>query len=208
MRRLSPILLQAESANEVNLLSATSGSQIVEFAIALPLLIVLAVGIFDFGNAFNIKQKLVNASREGARIASNQPTAGLNPPAAGTCGAPTSVCAIRDAVDNALISGGVRDCGLATANATAAGALAWTFPADASCPGVPFFLKVDRGATFSPVTPLPPPFQPVYTIEATRITLSYPYQWVFNRVVHLVVSSATYPATTQLTSVAVMQNLN
>jgi Flp pilus assembly protein TadG len=36
------------------------GSQIVEFAVALPLLIVFVVGIFDFGEAFNQKQKLSN----------------------------------------------------------------------------------------------------------------------------------------------------
>ena len=46
----------------------TRASQIVEFAVALPLLLVLAVGIFDFGSAFNMKQKLTNAAREAARL--------------------------------------------------------------------------------------------------------------------------------------------
>ena len=35
----------------------TAGSQIVEFAVALPLLLVVVVGIFDFGNAYNISKK-------------------------------------------------------------------------------------------------------------------------------------------------------
>jgi len=186
-------------------LSNTSGSQIVEFAIALPLLMVLVVGIFDFGTAFNVKQKIVNVAREGARVASNQPTNDLWPPVAvAGCAAPKSVCAIRDAVDNSLVSNKVKDCGLAAATATASGSLAWTF-SPGGCAG-PMTLIIERGVTY-PAT-LNPPFQSAYTIEATRVTLTYPYQWTFNRVVQLLVSGANYPATSQLKSVAVMQNLN
>ncbi len=43
------------------------GSQIAEFAVALPLLLIMVVGIFDFGNAYNIKQKVTNIARE-ARV--------------------------------------------------------------------------------------------------------------------------------------------
>ncbi len=52
-------------------LADTSGSQLLEFAVALPLLVVFVVGIFDFGGAFNLKQKLNNIAREGARFASS-----------------------------------------------------------------------------------------------------------------------------------------
>jgi len=31
------------------------------------------VGIFDFGNAFNMKQKLTNAARDAARFGASQP---------------------------------------------------------------------------------------------------------------------------------------
>ena len=41
-------------------LSNTTGSQLLEFAVALPLLVVFVVGIFDFGEAFNVKQKMNN----------------------------------------------------------------------------------------------------------------------------------------------------
>jgi Flp pilus assembly protein TadG len=192
-----------------SVLHDATGSQIVEFAIALPLLMVLVVGIFDFGSAFNVKQKIVNAAREGARVASNQPTNDLWPPGVtGSCTAPTSVCAIRDAVDNALVTSNVSDCGLATANAASAGNLAWTFPANASCPGVPYLLKVERGVVLPAVVLPNPPFQSAYQIEATRVTITYPYRWTFNSVIQLLVSGSTYPATSQLTSVAVMQNLN
>ncbi len=206
MPRHFPFGLRLEFPSKSNFLFATLGSQIVELAIALPLLMVLVVGIFDFGTAFNLKQKLVNVTREGARVATNQPTNDLWPPGViGACAAPTSVCAIRDAVDNALVSSKVKDCGLATTNAAAAGNLTWTF-SPVGCTGT-MTLKIERGVVLPPVA-LAAPFQPAYVIEATRVTLNYPYQWSFNRVIQLLISGANYPAATQLNSVAVMQNLN
>ncbi|HKY61490.1 MAG TPA: TadE/TadG family type IV pilus assembly protein [Gemmatimonadota bacterium] len=46
-----------------------SGQSLVEFAIVLPILLGLLVGIFEFGVAWNRKQVLTNAAREGARAA-------------------------------------------------------------------------------------------------------------------------------------------
>ena len=46
------------------LFADTSGSQMLEFAVTLPLLVVFVVGIFDFGEAFNTKQKLTNIMRQ------------------------------------------------------------------------------------------------------------------------------------------------
>ena len=43
-------------------------SQIVEFALSLPLLVLFVVGIFDFSGAISLKQKLTNAAREAARV--------------------------------------------------------------------------------------------------------------------------------------------
>ncbi len=39
---------------------------------ALPLLLLILVGIFEFARAYSIKQSLVNAAREGARLAAVQ----------------------------------------------------------------------------------------------------------------------------------------
>src|ERR1700758_229238 len=84
----------------LHLLADTQASQIVEFAFTIPLLVVFVVGIFDFGSAFAVKQKLANAVREGARIGASQPSSDLsNTPSSGGCGAPVSICAVRDAVD-------------------------------------------------------------------------------------------------------------
>lgn len=46
-----------------------SGQALVEVAIALPILLGLLVGIFEFARAYNVKQVITNAAREGAREA-------------------------------------------------------------------------------------------------------------------------------------------
>jgi Flp pilus assembly protein TadG len=46
-----------------------SGQALVEFALVLPLLMLIVVGIIDFGFAFNQWNTAQNAAREGARIA-------------------------------------------------------------------------------------------------------------------------------------------
>lgn len=45
------------------------GTALVESAIAIPLLLLIAAGIFEFGRAYQTWQVLTNAAREGARVA-------------------------------------------------------------------------------------------------------------------------------------------
>src|SRR6266702_2561195 len=61
MRRLARARKQSE------------GAALLEFAVALPLLVVFIVGIYDFSGAFNQKQKLEHAAQEGAIVAGAQP---------------------------------------------------------------------------------------------------------------------------------------
>jgi hypothetical protein len=190
--------------SRLSLAAESNGSQIVEFAVSLPLLMVLIVGTFDFGSAFTIKQKLAYASREGARVASNQPTTDLSlsgPP----CSAPASICAVRDVIDQNLVAAHVNDCGLASAAATSGGTLIWNFSANTNCPGT-LSLKIERGTVYT--TTLANPFQTAYTIEGSRVTLSYPYKWQFNKVIIFLAPGASYASITQITSVASMQNSN
>jgi Flp pilus assembly protein TadG len=44
-----------------------AGQALIEMAIALPILLALLVGIFEFARAYNIQQVITNAAREGAR---------------------------------------------------------------------------------------------------------------------------------------------
>jgi Flp pilus assembly protein TadG len=46
-----------------------SGEALVEMALVLPILIVLSMGMLDFGRAFHAKSVLDQAAREGARVA-------------------------------------------------------------------------------------------------------------------------------------------
>lgn len=45
------------------------GQALAEFALVLPLLLLLIAGIIEFGRAWNIQQAVTDASREGARLA-------------------------------------------------------------------------------------------------------------------------------------------
>ena len=175
----------------------TDGSQIVELVISLPLLLVVVVGITDFGTAFNLKQKLNNAAREGARIAANQYMADV------VNASPNSTDAIHDAIDNYLLAARINDCGLSSATATKAG-LTWTYTANSGCPGNgTLTLTINRGNTFQTTG------ANSTTLETTHILISYPYQWRFGSVIRLFAPSANYATgVTQITADAMMSNLN
>jgi len=177
----------------------TRASQIAEFAVALPLLMVMVVGILDFGNAYNIKQKITNTAREAARLGASQPTNDLS------ISPPPSVLAIRDLVVNSLQSSKLNDCGLGSATANPGGApWKWTFTPSCGTAGN-LVLTVDRGFVFtSAVTAGGTNVK----IIATNVTLLYPYQWQFNRVASVLIPSSIYPGTTQIAVGSVMANQN
>jgi Flp pilus assembly protein TadG len=50
-------------------LDRDAGQSLAEFAILLPILMGVVIGIFEFGRAWNVDQVLTNAAREGARLA-------------------------------------------------------------------------------------------------------------------------------------------
>ena len=56
------------------------GAAAVEFALVVPILIALVLGIAAFGRAYNIQSSLSMAAREGARAAAiaDSPTAGIS----------------------------------------------------------------------------------------------------------------------------------
>jgi Flp pilus assembly protein TadG len=54
------------------------GAALLEAAITLPLILLVCVGIFEFGRAYQTWQVLTNAAREGARVAVIQGTTDTN----------------------------------------------------------------------------------------------------------------------------------
>jgi hypothetical protein len=178
-----------------------------EFAIALPLLAVILVGTYDFGQAFNVKQKLVATTREAARAAANQSTSDLTNPGGNNCApAPDSVCALRDIVSAYLLASNISDCGLGSATIKPLVGLQWSFSAG-GCPGGNFVLTVNRGNTYTISVPSGNG-NVTMTVESTQVTLSYPYQWHFNHVIQFLVPGATYAAVTPIVTSAVAENLN
>jgi Flp pilus assembly protein TadG len=172
-------------------LGGDEGAQLVELAVILPLLMVIIVGIFDFSQAFNLKQRLGSAAFQGARVGSSEPTADLSQ------ATPMSVTAIRDVVDTYLKRAEIDDCGLSAVSASGP-PLTWT--ATGACTSGTFTLTIQRGQAFPATIP------PVTYIVSTQVTISYPYRWLFNRVIGLVVSGASYAGVSQLTTTAIVPN--
>lgn len=52
-----------------SLLRSENGAELVEFALVFPILLVVMLGIIDFGFLFQRYEVLTNAAREGARVA-------------------------------------------------------------------------------------------------------------------------------------------
>ena len=123
------------------------GAQLVEFAVALPLLVLFVVGIFDFSNAFTFKQKLTNVTRDTARLAAADPANDLQFP---STAAPASVIDAFEDVDKYLVANNINDCGLSTAAASnTPGSLIWTYTVSTNCPGT-LTVIINRGYYFSP----------------------------------------------------------
>jgi Flp pilus assembly protein TadG len=193
--------------NKVRLLRETHASQLAEFAVAMPLLVVLVVGIFDFGGAFTLKHKLASAAREGARFASNQSTRDLTASGSsskdvpqGGAVVPASVDAVAELVGSYLTAGNVNDCGLTAGPRNVSQTnLSWTFTASGGgCPG-PLTLVINRGVTYTAGG---------MTVEATSVSLQYAYKWHFNSVITLLVPGTSYAGITNINSQSTMQNLN
>jgi Flp pilus assembly protein TadG len=50
-------------------MQSQKGAALLEAAVTIPILLLIAVGIFEFGRAYQTWQVLTNAAREGARLA-------------------------------------------------------------------------------------------------------------------------------------------
>ena len=177
----------------IRLAAGTRGAQILELAVALPLLVVFVVGIYDFSQAFNTKEKLNFAARDGARFGSTQPTNDLSQ------NTPLSVIAIRDLVDADLLAAGINDCGLGSIQQS--GPAIWT--ATGTCANSSTFtLTIDRGFVVPPAATAVAPVQQI----STHIDLQYPYQWQFGSAIRLLVPSASYAGILQIETDAFAAN--
>jgi hypothetical protein len=189
-------MVQAVRKTPLRRLKRTEASQIIEFALTLPLLLVMVVGIGDFGSAIVLKQKLNAAAREGARFASNEPTSDLTSLGA----SPPSVDTVVKLIGTYLQAAKLNDCGLATGAWTAPtklGPVAWSYTGS-NCE---LTVIVDRGSAVAA------PSGTGRWLINSQVSISYPYTWQFNKVIGLIVSGPNYPSTSQITSNAALPNL-
>ncbi len=179
------------------------GSQLLELALSLPILLVLAVGGSDFGGAYNLKQKLNNAAREGARFGGAVSNSDSSSTSCGnfkpSVSAPCSVQGIQNVVigylSNTQTQVGV--CGMTTAtnpSSSTADPPSWTYTSSCS-PGT-FAITIERGYTYLNSST-------GGQVVATCVTVSHPYSWSIGRVIGLL--GGSFPDTITITSNAVFQ---
>ena len=175
-----------------------TGSQIVEFALSLPLLVVFVIGIFDFGGAVTLKQKLTNAAREGARIAAADPANDIT--AASTLAPPASVSDAYQVVDNYLLAENINDCALQINQPQYSAGLTWI--SNAPCTATTgIVLTINRGCVTTQTIG-----SGTVKMVATCVTIQYPYQWEYSKVASLVGGSFTGPSSITTTATAYNEN--
>ena len=186
----------------VSLVKEERGAALLEFAIALPLLVVFVVGIFDFSGAFNQKQKIEQAAQEGAIVAGAQPmsdiqSSDLNPASL----QPVVTAVLNSLASSRVLPNGGSSCTLpaAVAPPTPPG-LTWTYTISGCSSGYTgdnLVITINRGSISTSGSPFS---------VGTGVQVTYPYHWRFNSVIQLLFPGASYAATTQLTESATVHN--
>lgn len=191
------------------LLRDAGGSAVLEFSISLPLLVVFVVGIYDFSGAFNQRQKIEQAAQEGAIIAGAQPTNDIvvsNP-------SPDSVQPVVYAVFNSLAASGVLPlanqgtCSLnpfpTPTHSSTSPNLTWVYTislCSGTFPNDNLIISVNRGWVSSTGS------ASTATAVGTIVTVTFPYHFLFNRVIQLLIPGATYADHTDVAESATVHN--
>jgi hypothetical protein len=196
------------------------GSQLLELALMLPLLLALTAGVVAFAQAWNVRQILANAARDGARLGASQASLSLvgsgSPP-------PESIQEICQQVADYLISEHIDTSFMGISGATSsdvtsgcssAGVVMGTVSGSSPVP-VAFVYPSSGTSGFTygleiePSVKVPAGCGTLVTcIGSTRVTLGYPYNWTFgfNHVIKLL-GVSNYPATFAITVYATSANL-
>jgi len=193
----------------LDLLKSDHAAQIVEFAVALPLLVVFVVGIFDFSSAYTLKQKLTNIARDAARTAAADPASDLGN------NVPASIVDAYGVINNYLLANRMNSCG-ATLPTSPTSPLLWTISGTGCTSPDSLTITINRGYYFPAVQSgsQPAPISCMQTqspgaatsVIATCVSIQYGYQWQFGRAASLFGSTMVLPPT--ITAIAVSTNEN
>ena len=188
-------------------LGSERGAQLAEFAVALPLLVVFVVGIFDFSGALTLKQRLTNMARDATRAGAGDPSNDVR----GGTGAPVSVMDVYYIVDNYLLANNLNDCGISS-TPTHSG-LTWTFTGSGNgCPSPGLTIIVNRGyyfpltgGTLSATCQSQNPGSQT-AIISTCVSVRYGYPWKFGQAASLLGVTTMLP--NPISAVGVSANEN
>jgi Flp pilus assembly protein TadG len=185
------------------------GAELLELALSLPILLVLAAGVMDFANAWNVRQVLANAAREGARLGATQPMLDLNTTDPGTI---QSICEdVADYLSQANVSTAFMNgtntnpaAGCATPTAIPDSGSSLTNPVPL---GWTYYSSGTYGMEIQRTVPVDSSSE---NVSSTEVTLNFPFSWPFgfNRVINLFTkgSGSGYPNTISIQVSSTMAN--
>ena len=194
------------------------GGQLVELAFVLPLLVVMAAGAADFGQAWNVRQILGNAARDGARLGGNQIKLDL------TDSPPPSIVDICEQVADYLIQENVNPSfmgitGMSASDVSSGCSSPGTVASTngTTVPSAFTYYTTQNGTTYGleiqPIVQVPPAGETcsstVSCVDSTEVTLTYPYSWSFgfDHIISMFGVPSNYASTITLQVNATMPNI-
>lgn len=141
------------------LATATTGSEIAEAALVIPIFFLIMLGIYWFGRAFNTYATINHAAREGALVATMSNCA--------SCGnTPTAPATVANAVTAALQAAGLDPHQIQS-----------YAPVPTFCPGAPPCNSVNSNITVCSNVQLTPPASPGVPVCGVTVSFQYPYNF-------------------------------
>jgi Flp pilus assembly protein TadG len=185
---------------------SSRGAQFVEFALALPILLLLLAGIWDLGSSFVLKQKLTNAAREAARTMVSTP---YKAPfgATGCSTSTTAPCAVASAATVAqqyLSSAGLNSSWFnpSSPSSSSSATCEWTYTSGTSSSGSGPAYELDiKGGVMVESDGTVVPYgaaAPAGSTSSTQITITWPLTWF---------ASGMLPTPNQLSTTITMANI-
>lgn len=165
--------------------NSSAGAQLVELALIVPILLLIVIGIWDFGNAFAMKQKLTNAARGAARIMVSTPFLNPSNPIGCTTAVPCSVVAAATSVENYLTNANLNGSWITPSSPTnnpSTGSCEWTWTSSPSNSTTSNYYKLDIIGNVwiesdGTVVPFGSSSAAAGSMLATQVTLEYPVSW-------------------------------
>ena len=88
---LRKVPMRGAASRGVSVVKNERGAALLETAVTLPIVLMICVGVFEFGRAYQTWQLLTNAAREGARVAAAAVVLHDVPPHTTVAGVPAKV---------------------------------------------------------------------------------------------------------------------